>query len=83
MQRLFADPAFVREEEVEKTANCPSHGVPHAIGHHAVVLAADLLAYAASETGEQATREDPPPPKTSFYNIACYTRFTEHFSATL
>ena len=69
MQRSLANSAFIGENKVEKTASYPYDGAPNAIGHHPAVLGKT-----ASETGEQATREDPPPPKTSFYNIVGYSR---------
>ena len=61
MKRLFTDPAFVWEQEVEKTADRPFDAALHAVRQYQT----------ASETGEQATREDPPPPNTFSLQHRC------------
>src|SRR5262249_39543880 len=70
VKRLIADAAFIGENQVEKAAHDPFDGVLHAARHYE----------SASETGEQATREDPPPPKTPVYNTLSYNRISKEKS---
>src|SRR5579884_191507 len=67
VEGLFANAAVIRENQIEKTAHYPFGGVVDAAGHYK----------STSGTGEQATGEDPPPPKTPVYTRDWHGRISE------
>lgn len=66
VEGLLTDAALIGEYEIDKAADYPRDGALSAAGH----------CKSASDTGEQATREDPPPPKKPVYNTECYARIS-------